>query len=84
MFIFLVLSIYVGSALIANKIKAENAAWVNNASDAFDQISTAIVLKPVGLSKSVWGSSFMVDKNTRAAPANRPIYEWKSNFKKCI
>ena len=36
------------SALIANKINAENAACVNKASEALDHMSAAIVLKPVG------------------------------------
>ena len=57
----------------------ENAACVNKASEALDHISTAMVLKPVGLNNSVCGNSFIVDKNTTVSythltlPTNREV-----------
>ena len=57
-----------------NKInrRAGAAARAKKASEAADQMEVARVVKPMGLRISVAGSSFIVSKNTRAAPATMP------------
>ena len=51
---------------------AGSAARAKNASDAFDQMEVARVLKPMGLRINVAGSSFITNRNTRAHPAISP------------
>ena len=48
------------------------AAWAKKASDAAPQMEVAKVEKPIGRNIRVAGSSFMVSRNTRAAPAKIP------------
>ena len=48
------------------------AARAKNASSAAAQMDDARVVKPMGLRISVAGSSFMVRRNTRAAPVRIP------------
>ena len=52
--------------------RAGPAARAKKASEAADQMEVARVLKPIGLKIRVAGSSFMVSRNTRAAPAMIP------------
>ena len=61
-----------GTADAAISSSAGNAARAKNASDAADQIEVARVLKPMGLSIRVAGSSFITNKKTKAHPASRP------------
>lgn len=48
------------------------AACVKYASEAADQVEVASVLKSKGLKMRVAGNSFIVNKNTNAAPINMP------------
>ncbi len=48
------------------------AARAKNASDAAAQMEVARVVKPIGLKIRVAGNSFMVNKNTKAAPDKIP------------
>ena len=49
------------------------AALAKNASDAADHMDVASVVKPVGLRINVAGNSFIVSRNTMAAPARMPV-----------
>jgi len=57
-------------ARISNSAGA--AARAKNASEAAAQMDVANVVKPMGLKISVAGNSFIVNKNTRAAPDRIP------------
>ena len=61
-----------GTADAAIKSNAGNAALAKNASEAADQMEVASVLKPMGLSINVAGSSFITSRKTKAHPANSP------------
>ena len=52
--------------------KAGAAALAKKASEAAAQIDVARVSNPMGLKINVAGSSFMVSRNTNAAPAKMP------------
>ena len=52
--------------------KAGTAALAKKASEVADQTEVARVLNPIGLSSKVAGSSFMVVRKTRPAPAMMP------------
>ena len=54
-------------AEIINRSSAGAAALAKNASSEADQISVASVLKPVGASNNVAGSSLIVVRKTRPA-----------------
>jgi hypothetical protein len=62
----------IGTEDINIKSRAGTAARAKKASEVADQIEVASVLKPMGLRSSVAGSSFMVVRKTRAAPAKIP------------
>ena len=59
----------------ATSTSAGSAAWVKNASRDADQICVASVSKPIGLSSSVIGSSFITVRNTSSAPADMPGHD---------
>jgi hypothetical protein len=62
----------IGTDDINIKSRAGTAARAKKASEVADQIEVANVLKPMGLKISVAGSSFIVVRKTRAAPAKMP------------
>ncbi len=57
---------------IPTKINAGAAARAKKALSVADQIRVASVLNPVGARRSVAGSSFIVVRNTIAAPVRMP------------
>ena len=61
-----------GRADTTTKASPAIAAWAKKASEAADQTDVARVWNPGGARMSVAGSSFMVRRKTRAAPARMP------------